>query len=183
MGEPSAFTREKLVVGVLLSRPEWRPGLTRRLTDRFGPIDFDSGPLEFTYTHYYDAEMGTPITRLFFAFARLLDPSLLSEIKQATNVIETELTENGGRKANLDPGFMSLSRLVLASTKEGSHRIPLRLGIYGEVTLLFERGRFRPLPWTYPDFRSEEYARILGRIRSVYKAQLDREAQVTGHRR
>ena len=73
---------------------------------------------------------------------------------------------------NLDPGLLSLPRFVLATTKESAHRIPLEEGIYAEITLLYEKGSFRPLAWTYPDFRSEGYIVLLNEIRLRYKSQL-----------
>jgi hypothetical protein len=61
---------------------------------------------------------------------------------------------------------------VLATTKDGSHRIPLRDGIYAEVTLVFERGDFRPLPWTYPDYRTEGCRSVLKAIRDGYRQRI-----------
>ena len=81
-------------------------------------------------------------------------------------------SESGNRKVNIDPGLLNLSRFILASSKDGPQRIPLSGGIFAEVTLVYERGGYRPLAWTYPDFRSPEYLRILGEIRKLYKAQL-----------
>ena len=84
-------------------------------------------------------------------------PRSWPRIKRETNDIEDRFREQGLRKVNLDPGLLSLPRFVLATTKDNAHRIPLEGGIYAEITLLFGKGTFRPLPWTYPDFRSENY--------------------------
>jgi hypothetical protein len=74
---------------------------------------------------------------------------------------------------NIDPGLLSLSRFILASSKDGSHRVPLCEGVFAEITLVYERGGYRALPWTYPDYRSSEYLDILAEIRKLYKAQLN----------
>jgi hypothetical protein len=63
---------------------------------------------------------------------------------------------------------------VLATTKESSHRVPLASGIWAEVTLLFEKGSFRPVEWTYPDYRSPGCIAILNSIRALYKEQAKR---------
>ena len=165
------FTEEKLIFGVLISKEKFRHHLLARLNQEFGKIDFQSDTLDFIYTHYYDAEMGAPIKRFFVSVEEPMSPDTLASIKLRSNRMEDEFREEGKRRVNLDPGFLSLSRLVLATTKEGSHRIALNSGIYGEVTLLFEKGEFRPLPWTYPDFRSDAYRFILKTIRGIYKLQ------------
>jgi hypothetical protein len=172
MGSAGPFTPEKLVIGVLHSRPRSVERVVSELTSQWGPVDYRSEGFPFTFTRYYDEEMGTPIERLFLSFSRLVDPGGFADIKVRSNAIEDLFREEGRRTVNLDPGLMALSRFCLATTKESSHRIPLSDGIYAEVTLLYGKGGFRPLEWTYPDYRSERYARILGDIRVLYKGQL-----------
>jgi len=171
MGCASAFSAEKLVVGVLLSLPELKPGLLDRLQRAFGPCDWVSPELPFAYTRYYDAEMGAPITRFFVSFRNPVDPASLAAAKLATNALEEEFRRPGLRPVNLDPGLLSLARFVLASTKPSAHRVPLASGIYAEVELLYEHGGFRPVEWTYPDYRSEEYRGMLEHIRGLFRAQ------------
>jgi hypothetical protein len=171
MGTAGVFRKEKLVIAILLSASGRRHELVAHLADRWGPVDYASEPFPFTFTHYYDAEMGVPIDRFFIAFERLVDPACLARTKQETNGIEDLFREGGSRKVNLDPGLLSLPRFVLATTKENAHRIPLADGIYAEITLLYGKGSFRPLPWTYPDFRAERTLSILNTIRARYKTQ------------
>jgi hypothetical protein len=173
MGLAAAFISEKLVIGVLTSRPERKEEITDALTARWGPADYCGEPFPFTFTSYYDEEMGTPISRFFLSFEGLRDPSLLAAIKSETNALEERWSEAGRRWVNLDPGFLTLSRFTLATTKESAHRIPLAEGIFAEITLLWHKGSFQPLPWTYPDFRSDRYRSILNAIRARYKTQLD----------
>ena len=172
MGEAGQFKQEKLVVAVLISREEQRESVLSVLQSCFGRYDYLSKSLPFTFTNYYDREMGTPIYRFFVALECLVSPDRLVRIKEETNRVEIQFSENGSRRVNLDPGLLSLSRFVLASTKDSSHRIPLQRGIYAETTLMYEHGSFRPVEWTYPDYRSEEYLRTLGRIREIYSRQL-----------
>jgi hypothetical protein len=181
MGEAKPFQPEKLVLAILASRETLSgSGLRQRLRNRlegsFGPLDYESSQLPFTFSHYYDAELGTPLVRQLVAFGPLVDPQELARIKIATNRLEEEFRRAGaatrvGRLVNLDPGLLSLSRLILASTKDGSHRVPLASGIFAEITLQYRRPCFRPLPWTYPDYRSEEILRALLDIRALLKLQ------------
>jgi hypothetical protein len=174
MGSPGEFPAEKLVVGVLLSRPELKAGLLLRLEQVFGPSDWVSPELPFGYTRYYDREMGGPILRFFVSCRELVDPAGLAAAKLRSNALEEEFRRPALRPVNLDPGLLSLARFVLASTKPAAHRVPLSGGIYAEVELLYEHGGFRPVEWTYPDYRSREYRDILERIRGLFKDQCRR---------
>ena len=174
MGSPGEFPAEKLVVGVLLSRPELKAGLLLRLGQGFGASDWVSPELPFSYTRYYDREMGGPILRFFVSCRELVDPARLAATKLQSNALEEEFRRPALRPVNLDPGLLSLARFVLASTKPAAHRVPLSGGIHAEIELLYEHGGFRPVEWTYPDYRSQEYRDILEHIRGLFKAQCRR---------
>ena len=144
-----------------------------------GTVDWVSALLPFGFTRYYEAEMGPGLSRAFFTLAGLADPSRLGPVKLATNDTERRLAVGGRRRVNLDPGLLSRSRFILASTKDSSHRVPLGHGIYAEITLVYEHGRFRPVEWTYPDYASTDYRGILEGIRSRYVAELGDAARVS----
>ncbi len=141
----------------------------------YGPIDFESEWLPFDHTDYYSQEFGPDLQRKIVAFAHLVSAADLPAIKWRTNQIEASLAREERRQVNIDPGYVSLGKLVLASTKDHAHRLYLAQGVYGEVTLTFQRGRFRPWPWTYPVYGSDGYCAMFGKIRDQYKAQLRAE--------
>jgi hypothetical protein len=172
MGTLKPFAPEKLVIGVLSSLPSSWEDVFSDLERLFGPSDYRSAGIPFTFTRYYDAEMGVPIERRFYSCRDLVDPERLADVKLRTNALEDGYRQAARRRVNLDPGLLSLSRVALATTKEAAHRIPLRRGIYAEVTLIFEKGGFRPLPWTYPDYRTDRYREIFREIRALYKAAI-----------
>jgi hypothetical protein len=64
---------------------------------------------------------------------------------------------------------------VLASCKDYSHRLYLGDGVYGELTLIFEHGAWRAMPWTYPDYRTEAYQAFFSRVRNDVKKAGDRK--------
>ena len=166
------FFKEKLFTGVLISNLSLKNKLLDKLTEKYGEIDYESSLMDFIYSDYYNKEMGTPIKKFFVAFEKLQYPDKLYKIKLETNRIEDCFRIDSKRKINLDPGIINQSHLILATTKDGSHRIPVKQGIFCEITLLFEKGSYRPVEWTYPDFRSEEYLKILNEIRNIYKKQI-----------
>jgi hypothetical protein len=188
MGHIGIFTPWKLVIGILFSGAGQPPSLKNRLEAEFGPLDYESLILPFTFTNYYQEEMGAVIFRRFISFRNLVQPESLADIKILTNKIEEDYIDAsppgdsamivkpqncGGRKVNLDPGLLSLSRFILASTKDNSHRIPLAQGIYAELTLRFSKKDFQVLPWTYPDYATREYRDILKEIRGIFKDNLN----------
>ncbi len=172
MGRIGVFPPHKLVVCTLISSEDLLSPVRKALENRFGPIDYQSPLIPFDFTQYYEEEMGTDLLRCFFSVQTLVDPSTLSQIKIETNRMEESFAVGGNRRVNLDPGLLALSRFVLATTKESGHRIPLRDGIWGEITLLYMKKDFQPLPWTYPDYATRVYRDILLTIRALYKEQL-----------
>jgi hypothetical protein len=148
-----------------------------RLQNRYGPILRPSTVFDFVETDYYNDEMGIGLKKQFFAFERLIRPDELASIKLATNEIEKHaasaddwsLARTGvARPVNLDPGYLHSGKWVLATTKDQSHRVYLGQGIYGEVTLRFERGEYVPWPWTYPNYCRRDYREFFAQIRSDY---------------
>jgi hypothetical protein len=162
----------KLIVPMLSTRADAFGRAERALTERLGPPDYVSLDLPFTYTDYYTPELGQGILRRFIAFGDLIDPGDLASIKVWTNALEDGWRVGGRRDINLDPGYICGGKLVLATTKDHAHRIYLGQGIYAEVTLLYRSGAYTMLPWTYPDYASGDYTRVLTEMRARYMVQL-----------
>ena len=172
MSKPKIPEPAKLFLSIIYSDPSAAEGCVVKITSCFGPVDYSTRELDFNLTGYYAAEMGEPLQRRFFTFRDLMDPGRLAEIKLFTNSLEEEFAIEGKRRINLDPGFLSMNNLVLASGKAVGHRPYLGQGIYADLTLVFESGSFRGLPWTYQDYASPEIITFLNRIRESYKADL-----------
>jgi hypothetical protein len=172
MGTAKETITVKLIASLLTGRLELLDTVKARLEVLYGPIDSQSVLLPFDHTEYYAPEFGPDLQRQIVAFARLIDPGDLPAIKHQTNNLEWELAEGDQRLVNIDPGYVCLGKMVLATTKDHAHRIYLSQGIYAEGTLTYQRGRFRPWPWTYPDYASDRYCELFDSIRDQYKAQL-----------
>lgn len=167
------YDRCALVMGVLSSFEKQHETLIALLESHFGPVEVQSPVLDFSYTDYYDEEMGGRPVRYLLLFKDLVDPSKLADFKILTNELEKGFAfENGNRRINLDPGILSLSSFILATCKDRSHRIPLHDGIYAETTLIYQNKDFQRLPWTYADYSSEEVKTILRDFRDKYRASL-----------
>jgi hypothetical protein len=142
------------------------------LSAEFGSVDMVSSWLPFDYTSYYEPEMGTPLSRRLLTYKKLINQEELAEIKRTTNRLEQACLQNDNRRVNIDPGYLLYERFVLASGKNFSHRIYIGRGIYADLTLIYQKGRFEKLPWTYPDYADEPMQEFLTRVRNKYAVDL-----------
>jgi len=175
MGVVKGHRPVKLIVGMFTAREELFDILRDELVKTYGDADHVSPVWPFDFTAYYAEEFGENLLRQFVSFSQLVDAANLAEIKLFTNDLEQQFASSGKRIINLDPGYVDLSKLVLATTKNHQHRIYLGQGIFGEVTLRFTRKSFRPWEWTYPDYRTDQYIHFFNQVRLEYLEQL-REA-------
>lgn len=175
MGTISTPRPVKLFAGVLSADPSLFPTVEDRLRSLFGNLELRTEPFPFDSTAYYDEEMGRPLKRVFYGFRDLIDASKIAWVKIQTNSLEAEIASCGTgtiRPVNIDPGYLEESKIVLASTKNFSHRILISDGIYAEVTMQYEGKEWRMLPWTFPDFRSGRYNDFFTALRNSYRRQL-----------
>jgi hypothetical protein len=171
MGKIRRVEPVTLICGVLARDDGLLAEARDALASGFGAIDCAGEVIEFGFTDYYAAEMGSPLLRQFVAFAAPFDPTSLAEAKRKTNAMELDFAvlEEGRlrRRVNLDPGYICPSKLVLATTKDFPHRVCIGPGIYAEVTLQFGRTGCIPQPWTYPDYRSGRYDGFMLSVRQA----------------
>ncbi len=171
MSKPKEPKDVKLIVSIFSPYKELiKKILEEELRNRFGNWDWISPELFFDKSRYYEKEMGWPLYRIFVSFKRLIKPDSLVSIKLYTNQVEEKYSEQGKRKVNIDPGYISLERLVLATGKNYAHRIYLSHGIYADLTLIYKGKSFVPLEWTYPDYK--ELIPLFNEVREIYKIQL-----------
>ncbi len=166
----------KLIMGLILARQAPVAAIRQQLEAAYGRIDLETELSPFVATRYYEREMGPALQRLFWSFEGLIAPDALAGIKHETNALERTCAIPDGhgwrRRVNLDPGYVDLAKLVLATTKDRQHRLYLRQGIYAEVTLRYTGGRFVPWEWTYPDYRTPEYLAFFDAVRRRYQQHL-----------
>lgn len=159
----------KLFIGILFSDAKLLEKAICLLTEKFGEIDYISEEFDFNVSNYYKDEMGGSILRKFISFTNLIKPGDLAKLKIETNKIENMLSVDSKRKVNLDPGYMDLNKVVLASAKYNGQKIYLNLGIYADPTLWYEKGSFHAYPYSFPDFKTGEYNETFLQIRALYK--------------
>lgn len=183
MGDIFYSNPVKLIFSIISSKEEYFLEATQCLADIFGNIDLESQYQAFDFTDYYRNEMGENLKQKLVSFEKLILPDRLSQIKINSNQLEFSLSssdhQNKGshkinRKVNFDPGYITLSKFILASTKNGPARIYLKQGIYAEITLRFFKKSFHALEWTYQNYQTDLYINFLNRAREKYKKQLNK---------
>lgn len=158
----------RLFFGLLAANHELLEKARARLARDYSPVDYESAVIPFTFSKYYDAEMGGQLLRQWISTERLIHITELPDIKQHTNRLETLYVENEKRRVNIDPGYVNLAKVVLATTKDYEHRLYIRDGIFEEVTLHFRRAHgFVAWPWTYPDYQSETACQFFAEVRNA----------------
>jgi hypothetical protein len=163
----------KLIASILASDLQAADHAINLMQEKFGTADYVSDPLTFEFTDYYEPEMGAGLQRRMISFTQLIMPDALPDIKLTTNEIEKIFANgNGQRTLNIDPGYIALCHLILATGKAFTHRPYLRDGIYADMTLVYRRGSFQTLEWTFPDYKSPEMIKILTMLRARYFEQL-----------
>jgi hypothetical protein len=154
-----------LITGLIFKDIDLANRAQGELEDIFGAVNKKSPVLEFDKTRYYEDEIGAGLKRRFLSFKNMIRPEDPAGIKITTNGIESRLRVKGNRAVNIDPGYLTEAKLVLLTTKDNQHRIYLRDGIFAEVTLMYRKGTFKPLEWTYPDYRGRDYIDFFNELR------------------
>ncbi len=174
MGVPGYSEPAKLVCAVMGQNVDMLNRGRDLMAARYGEAEMASAVFDFSFTSYYEPEMGPGLVKQFLGFRPLVAQADLADIKRTSNAIEGGVARPdgmSGRGVNIDPGYVNGGQLILGTTKNYSHRIYLRNGIYAELTLLYTRGAFVPQPWTYRDYRTEEALAFFTRVRRVFLDQ------------
>jgi hypothetical protein len=173
MGKPKEPVPAKLFMSLIALEDAAVARGLEDLASIFGKTDYISERFPFDFTNYYSKEMGEPLFRHFITFDHLMSVTSLPDVKRATNQLEERYAAaSGNRPINIDPGYICLEHVILATTKGYVHRPYLRDGIYADLTLIYRDRSFQPLEWTYPDYRQEMVIRLFNQIRRKYLEDL-----------
>ncbi|TFG95397.1 MAG: DUF4416 family protein [Calditrichales bacterium] len=173
MGKIHVHQPVKLLAGITYHPSIPVDRIIHLLEQHLSKIETISPQYDFSrFTDYYQAEMGAELVKQFVVFTDLIQPDQLAEIKIKTNLLEESFRDEAKRRVNIDPGYICPAKLILATTKNYSHRIYLTKGIFGDVHLQYRGGKFQSQPWTYPDYKDSENIDFFIKIRTKYLEQL-----------
>jgi hypothetical protein len=157
----------KLFCG-LIGREEIFTEVLPLLEAEFGSVDLETRPVSFDFTDYYKGEMGPSLFRRWVGFSGLRERAYLACAKHLTMAVEERLAHGDNRTVNIDPGYVDDAQVVLATAKNYAHRIYIGMGYYAEPALIYVKGRWHPLRWTYPDYRDPMATEFFDKARKIY---------------
>ncbi len=175
MGDLNRVQKVKPICAVTFNADIPLSDIIPKLKNICGSVDLESDILDFSHTNYYEDEMGKDLKKIYLGFSPLIHPRYLPEMKLQTNVLETRWVKEGRRQVNLDPGYVTSAKMVLASTKDFSHRLYLSDGIYGDVQMICVRGEFQTQSWTYPDYQEIDVIEFFHKVRKTYLKQKEQD--------
>jgi len=167
----------KFFFALACGREEYLPEVEKRLISPAGALEFRSELYRFSdFSSYYDSETGGEVWKYLAGAEGVLSPEEIVRIKRVVEGIQERfLFESDGtvcRQVNIDPGYINGWQVVLASVKNFTHRIYLGRGVYAETTLLYQKGAFQSLPWTYADYASRPVQEFLKMARDEWSRQV-----------
>ncbi len=135
-----------------------------RLAASWGGIAMRADAVSFDAHGFYAETMGDELRQVLVMLDGFVDPGGLADWKHLTMDWEREYAAASEhaepRPLNLDPGYVTQAKMVLATIKDRDHRIYLTRGMFAEVTLNYVGKRWVHHRWTYPSYRSDEVAQF-----------------------
>jgi hypothetical protein len=159
----------KYFTAILTGEPELLPDVLKRLKKYFGEADIVGHWVDFTFTNFYEPEMGPNLKRCVVSFTKKLPADALPKAKAWTAKVEDKFRLDKKRRVNIDAGYMDFCKVILASGKFGGHKIALTEKCYADMILDYRKGEFHPFPWCFPDFAGGAYNQTLLEMRQALK--------------
>ena len=176
MGKIQKHLPVKLISAVTYHKKFDIHPIIKEMEDLYSSVDMKSEPYDFTkFTSYYGQEMGEGLLKIFVSFVDLFNPENLPSVKVTTNNLEDKYIINHKRQVNIDPGYITQAKLVLATTKNYNHRVYIGKGIFGDVHMHYGNSSYQTLPWTYPDYQDKSNVLFFNSVRKRYLEQLAAE--------
>lgn len=138
----------------------------KNLESLFGPEIYQTENFPFTHTDYYNSKMYPPLHKYFAAYNIIESPANLAIYKRILVDIEKTCSKDNRRFVNIDIGYLALEKIVVASTKNFSHRIYIGKGVYGDLQFLRLKNKYKPMDWTFPDYKQNFVLQFFEKVRN-----------------
>ena len=169
MGEVRKFRPVMRIMAVSSRNESAFDWAMKKAIEHWGPVELASPRFDFSETSFYTKTMGEGLQKQLLAFSDLIQQDLVVDSKLESNVWEDEFKAlqawDEPRPINLDPGYVTEAKLVLATTKDRDHRIYLDRGIFAEVTLFYQGLKWQSSRWTYADYKRDDVHAFVNQCR------------------
>ena len=173
MAQATIHDPVQFFVGVLIADIGLWDRVKGAIEANWGRIETESDRIDFDqFTDYYEPEMGKNLVRFWVSLEGIRPPEDLIRIKWSCTAIENAFSRDGKRLVNLDPGYLTEAKLILASFKDFAHRIYLTQGVFADMQMIWYHGKFAPREWTFADYKSETAQKFFTGLRETYRRKL-----------
>lgn len=163
----------KLIFGVMWNQATDPVNVISFLENTWGEIESQSVVFDFGFTDYYLDESGPNLKKQYIALRNVVDINHIPEIKINSNILENKFfTLDDHRSVNLDPGYISEAKLVMATTKNLPHRVYIGLNMFADLQMIYKKPSFRPTPWAFGDIKQDALIAFFNEVRENYMRQL-----------
>jgi hypothetical protein len=126
------------------------------LVKRYGKIKVESPVYDFSFTNYYEPEMGSGLKKKFLIFEKQVSKQELADVKFFITDVEKKYSKEDNRIVNIDPGYLSETELQLATFKEKSFKEKIHEKVWVHKVLEFDGNNIKQFFHTFADYRDKK---------------------------
>ncbi len=162
------INKDKAILGfaLLWKEESYLIDTEKILKEKFGNILEETKPFQLPFSKYYIQEMGEPLQKKYILLEKVIDKTFLKELKIFSMELENKFSKNNRRNINIDPFYIDMDQLVIATKKYRGNRIYIGDNLYIELELWFHNKSYQPFPWTYIDYK--EHIPFFNKFRKKY---------------
>ena len=158
-------------VGLISNKENLFNEIKEELKNLYGEIIHETKIFSWNFTDYYEKELGKDLKKQFLFFKKPINQEEIVKIKLETNKLEDKYSKNKKRSINIDPGYLTEIKAVLASAKNKSYKIYIKNGIYGDPVLRYVNNSYQAFEHSFKDFKTKEYIEIFNEARKLLHQQ------------
>ncbi len=163
--------KAKFFVSIIYSSDDILSDLEKRLIKKFGIIDYRTRSFPYVSGEFF-RDKGPAQHRVFLSFVKLMKRERIVSVKKYTTGLEQRFMKQERQGAKIDPGYLTLSNVFIATGRDYFHRAYIGKGVYLENEYRYVGKRYQPWEWTPPDLHKPENVFFFHEIRVLYQRQL-----------
>ena len=131
------------------------------LISKYGEVKAEGSSYAFSFTDYYEKEMGSNLKKKFLIFNKEISKQDLIDIKLFITEIEEKYSINNKRTINIDPGYLSSKEFVLATFKQRSFKEKIHDKVWLHKVLEFDGNNIKHFFHTFADYKDKNNQKFI----------------------